>query len=172
MKTNATLAHHHDDTVIIPALGQQLCLLGFDMEPQAMPMGTYFNAPTVDLDSYSRIIVCMSGKDSIASLLTLIEQGADMSRVELWHHRVDGASEDGLMDWAFNDSYMEQLAKAFNLPSISRGFRVGSRAKCSRRIPTASHISSKPPMESSPWSGTSREPRREHVGDFPSRVRA
>lgn len=116
MKTNATLAHHHDDTVIIPALGQQLCLLGFDMEPQAMPMGTYFNAPTVDLDSYSRIIVCMSGKDSIASLLTLIEQGADMSRVELWHHRVDGASEDGLMDWAFNDSYMEQLAKAFNLP--------------------------------------------------------
>lgn len=116
MKTNASLAHHHDDTVIIPALGQQLCLLGFDMEPQAMPMGTYFNAPTVDLDSYSRIIVCMSGKDSIASLLTLIEQGADMSRVELWHHRVDGASEDGLMDWAFNDSYMEQLAKAFNLP--------------------------------------------------------
>jgi hypothetical protein len=83
MTTNATLAHHHDDTVIIPALGQQLCLLGFDMEPQATPMGTYFNAPTVDLDSYSRIIVCMSGKDSIASLLTLIEQGADMSKVDL-----------------------------------------------------------------------------------------
>lgn len=116
MNAKTNLAHLIDDAVIIPSLGQQLCLMGFEQEPIAQAVGTYFDAPTVDLDSYDRIVVCMSGKDSIACLLALIEQGADMSRVEIWHHAVDGKEGSTLMDWAFNDSYMEKLAAAFGLP--------------------------------------------------------
>ena len=110
-------SHHHDDAVIIPALGQQLNLMGFDPAPAAQAVGRYFDAPTVDLNSYDHIVICSSGgKDSIACLLTLIEQGVDMNRVELWHHAVDGKVERGLMDWAFTDSYMEKFAEAFKLP--------------------------------------------------------
>lgn len=116
MIASAKIAHQYDDSVIIPALGQQLSLMGFEPEPIAQAVGTYFDAPTIDLNFYDRIILCTSGKDSLACLLTLIEQGADMSRVELWHHKVDGESTHGLMDWRCNDDYMIKLGEAFNLP--------------------------------------------------------
>lgn len=117
MNASAKIAHRYDDTVVIPALGQQLSLLGFEPEPIAQAVGTYFDAPTIDLDGYDHIIVCSSGgKDSIACLLALIEQGADMKKVELWHHNVDGREGSQLMDWRFIDSYMEKYAEAFNLP--------------------------------------------------------
>jgi hypothetical protein len=87
LNSKASLAHLYDDAVIIPALGQQLNLLGFEPEPISLAVGTYFDAPSIDLDSYDHIIVCISGKDSIACLLAMIEQGVDMSKVELSHHR-------------------------------------------------------------------------------------
>jgi hypothetical protein len=96
--------------------------MGFEVEPAALLAGPYFDAPTVDLESYSRIIVCLSGKDSVACLLacllTLIEQGADMSRLELWHHAVDAGHPNGLMDWTFNDGFVEKFAEAFNVPCV------------------------------------------------------
>lgn len=116
MNGSAKIAHQYDDAVIIPALGQQLSLMGFEPEPIAQAVGAYFDAPSIDLGIYDHIIVCVSGKDAIASLLTLIEQGADMSKVELWHHLADGQEGSRLFDWAFMDSYMEKLAEAFNLP--------------------------------------------------------
>ena len=116
MNAKAKLAHQFDDAVIIPALGQQLNF-GFEPDPIAQAVGSYFDAPTIDLDDYDRIVVCASGgKDSIACLLALIELGVDMSVVELWHHRVDGNEGSTLMDWSFIDSYMTQFAQAFNVP--------------------------------------------------------
>ncbi|MFO6996405.1 phosphohydrolase [Pseudomonas aeruginosa] len=117
MLQTAERAHSLDDRIVIPALGQQLTLLGFEPEPQLQAEGTYFDAPTVDLGSYDHIVLCASsGKDSIACLLALIEQGVDLARVELWHHRVDGHEGSTLMDWTFIDSYMEQFAAAFGVP--------------------------------------------------------
>lgn len=78
---------------------------------------TYFHAPEVDLDKYDHIIVCHSGgKDSWASILTLLDQGADRSKIELWHHDVDGREGSHLMDWLFMADYNRKLAEALNLP--------------------------------------------------------
>ncbi|MFL9611103.1 phosphoadenosine phosphosulfate reductase family protein [Methylobacillus sp. Pita2] len=56
------------------------------------------------------------GKDSIASLLHLLDLGVDRSRIELWHHDVDGREGSTLMDWPFMADYNRKLAAAFNLP--------------------------------------------------------
>ncbi len=70
-----------------------------------------------DLDSYDTFIVAFSGgKDSIACVLHLIEQGVDCSKIELWHHDVDGREGSNLMDWPVTEDYCRQFAKAFNLP--------------------------------------------------------
>lgn len=84
----------------------------------------------MDLTSYDTIIVTFSGgKDSLACLLHLLEEekrlGVDLrSKIELWHHDVDGESEDGLMDWPVTASYCEAVANEFRLP-IYFSWKVG-----------------------------------------------
>lgn len=66
----------------------------------------------VNLDSYDYIIaLCSGGKDSIACILDLIDRGVDLSRVELWHHSIDG-KEGGRMkfDWPCTEAYCEAFA--------------------------------------------------------------
>lgn len=112
------MTHSYDDLIVIPKLGRQLGLnLGNAMPQNNLAHGVYFSAPTVDLDAYDRIVLCISGgKDSIASLLNLIDQGVDFNRIELWHHDVDGREGSTLMDWPFMADYNRKLAAAFELP--------------------------------------------------------
>lgn len=71
-----------------------------------------------NFEEYSRICVAHSGgKDSMACLLHLIDLGAPLSKIELHHHCVDGEGEESeLMDWPCTHSFMEAIAKAFNIP--------------------------------------------------------
>lgn len=72
-----------------------------------------------DLDSYDYVIVALSGgKDCLACLLHLIEEGVPLSKIELWHHSVDGRGDDAnpLFDWPVTESYCEKLAEAFGIP--------------------------------------------------------
>lgn len=78
-----------------------------------------------DLKEYDRYLVCFSGgKDSVACFLHLLDEGVDKSKIELHHHRVDGHPDDdqgkspahGLFDWPCTDSYVEEFAKAFDVP--------------------------------------------------------
>lgn len=75
------------------------------------------STPTVDLDSYDRIVVAFSGgKDSTACFLQLLELGVDLSKVELWHHEIDGREGSDLMDWVCTPDYCRQFAKQFGVP--------------------------------------------------------
>jgi 3'-phosphoadenosine 5'-phosphosulfate sulfotransferase (PAPS reductase)/FAD synthetase len=63
------------------------------------------------------------GKDSIATVLSLLEMGVLKSQIELHHHDVDGSSEK-LWDWQCTESYCKAFAKAFDLP-IYFSYRYG-----------------------------------------------
>lgn len=66
---------------------------------------------------YDHIIVCLSGgKDSIAAYLRLVDMGVDKSKVEFWHHDVDGQEGSSLMDWAFMRDYCRQLGEELGVP--------------------------------------------------------
>jgi 3'-phosphoadenosine 5'-phosphosulfate sulfotransferase (PAPS reductase)/FAD synthetase len=73
---------------------------------------------TPDLDSYDTIIVAFSGgKDSLACALTLLENGADKSKMELWHHDIDGREDDEhFMDWPVTADYCRAVGKALGIP--------------------------------------------------------
>lgn len=70
----------------------------------------------IDIHSYDTAIVMMSGgKDSMACLLFLLEQGFSKSNIEIWHHEVDG-KESSLMDWPVTPAYCKAVAEAFDIP--------------------------------------------------------
>lgn len=72
--------------------------------------------PTPDLQSYDRFVVAFSGgKDSIASLLTLLDAGVSASRIECYHHDVDGAGP-GFMDWPCTTAYCQAVTRALDIP--------------------------------------------------------
>ena len=76
---------------------------------------------TVDPKSFDDVIVFFSGgKDSIACVLLLLEQGI---KPELWHHDVDGKGEN-FFDWPCTTGYVNMFAKAFDLP-VSHSWREG-----------------------------------------------
>lgn len=69
-----------------------------------------------DLGSYSKILVAFSGgKDSLASVLYLLDRGVPRERIELWHHDVDGREGSTLMDWPVTRSYCQAIADALGL---------------------------------------------------------
>lgn len=108
----------YDDAMIIPGLGRQLELMfPGGIEPSKASAEAYYSAPSIDIDHYDRIVLCMSGgKDSIACLLHLIDIGVDVGRIELWHHDVDGREGSTLMDWPFMADYNRKLANTFGVP--------------------------------------------------------
>lgn len=71
----------------------------------------------MDFRSYDYIIVAFSGgKDSEACVLHLLEAGVPASRIELWHHDVDGREGSTLMDWPVTASYCKAFADALGIP--------------------------------------------------------
>lgn len=71
-----------------------------------------------NLNSYDHVIIAFSGgKDSMASLLHVLDEGVSRERIELWHHCIDGREGNGrLMDWPVTESYCEAIADAFDMP--------------------------------------------------------
>lgn len=69
-----------------------------------------------DIHQYDFYIVLFSGgKDSTASFLRLLDLGIPTTKIELWHHLVDGKGGH-LMDWECTEDYCRQFARAFKIP--------------------------------------------------------
>ncbi|KKL75793.1 hypothetical protein LCGC14_2051370 [marine sediment metagenome] len=79
--------------------------------------GTVATSLAGDLANYDKIVVYFSGgKDSLACLLHLFEQGVPAEKIELWHHEIDGREGSTLMDWPITPDYCRKVAEAFNIP--------------------------------------------------------
>jgi 3'-phosphoadenosine 5'-phosphosulfate sulfotransferase (PAPS reductase)/FAD synthetase len=73
----------------------------------------------MEYNDYDRILVAFSGgKDSVACVLHLLQQGVDRAKIELHHHLVDGREGSTLMDWPVTESYCQAFASAFGLPLL------------------------------------------------------
>ena len=65
---------------------------------------------------YDRFVVAFSGgKDSIGSLLTLLDAGISPNRIDCYHHDVDGDGP-GFMDWPCTTSYCRAVTDALGVP--------------------------------------------------------
>ena len=89
--------------------------------------------PEVDFNSYDKIIVTFSGgKDSTALFLYLLDNKVPKSKIELWHHEVDGREEKRLMDWPVTKAYCDAFAKAFGVPIYYSWKKFGFRGEMLR----------------------------------------
>ncbi len=69
------------------------------------------------LEEYDLIVVLFSGgKDSTACYYKLLELGVPKSKIELWHHDIDGGHPTRNMDWRCTQSYVRSFAEAEGVP--------------------------------------------------------
>jgi len=86
----------------------------------------------LDLESYDYALVCSSGgKDSVASMLWLIETGFPLEKIELHHQLVDGP-DSKLMDWPVSKSYVDKLGDAFGIPTFHSWRKGGFEREMNR----------------------------------------
>jgi 3'-phosphoadenosine 5'-phosphosulfate sulfotransferase (PAPS reductase)/FAD synthetase len=99
----------------------------------------------IELTSYDRIIVaCSGGKDSLAALLHLLECGASVERMELWHHDVDGQGPS-FMDWPSTTPYVHAVANHFEIPCYLSWREGGLNGEILRDgVPTAAVLCETP----------------------------
>ena len=65
------------------------------------------------LEEYDLIIILFSaGKDSAAAFYKMLELGVPKSKIEIWHHDIDGGHPSRQMDWPVTQSYIRAFAAA------------------------------------------------------------
>jgi hypothetical protein len=75
--------------------------------------------------AYDFILIAFSGgKDSLWCLLYLLALGVPPSRIELWHHLIDGNEGSDLMDWPCTTAYCEAVARAVGVP-LYKSWHIG-----------------------------------------------
>lgn len=81
--------------------------------------------PAIDWDTMDVVICCISGgKDSIASVFAVLDEGCPREKIVLVHQRVDGDPTDNranapnalLFDWPITDRYVKEFAAHMGIP--------------------------------------------------------
>lgn len=68
------------------------------------------------LEEYDLIVVLISGgKDSIATYFKLRELGVPKSKIEFWHHDIDGGNPERHMDWHCTQSYARKCMQVLRI---------------------------------------------------------
>lgn len=95
--------------------------------------------PQLNLNDYDLFAIAFSGgKDSICSLLALLEAGVDPNKIELHHHLVDDHEGSTLFDWPCTEDYCRKLAGAFGFPIYFSWLEGGlERELCRQDAPKA-----------------------------------
>lgn len=114
-------------------------------------MKTYAGLTKEQLDSYDYFIVAFSGgKDSEASFLHLLDCGVPKSKVELWHHAIDGMNDERFMDWPVTENYCEQFAKRFEVPLYYSCREGGFKAEMLRENKLTNRVLFEVPVADNP----------------------
>ena len=127
----------------------------FNITDAPDPRDAYFK--TLDILSYDHYLVMHSGgKDSVSSFLWLLEQGVPRSKIEIFHHRVDGApDEPRVFDWPVTDAYMRANPQA--------GIACAAGASALLRLTLLASVAALAPTASSPtrtnWPPSARSTR-------------
>lgn len=80
-------------------------------------MKNVFLPELLPLEDYDLIVVLLSGgKDSITCYYKLRELGVPKSKIELWHHDIDGGHPSRRMDWRCTHNYVKAFAEAEGVP--------------------------------------------------------
>ncbi len=85
------------------------------------------SSEVLPLGQYDKVIIAFSGgKDSLASVLDVLDSGVPAEKIVLWHHHVDGTpgQSDGLMDWPVTEGYCRSVAEALGV-SIKFSWKDG-----------------------------------------------
>lgn len=73
-------------------------------------------------EDYDLVIVAFSGgKDSLAALLHLIDDGCPREKIQLWHHEIDGVGGERFMDWPITASYCQAVGDALGVRVLFNG---------------------------------------------------
>lgn len=98
---------------------------------------SYVNDEAIpNLSSYERIVCFFStGKDSLATVLHLLELGVPASKIELHHHNVDGdpAHGEGLMDWPVTLAYGQAVARHLGMEFVTSWREGGIEREMNRK---------------------------------------
>lgn len=70
--------------------------------------------PLEDYDLFA--ILLSGGKDSIACYYKLLELGVPKSKMEFWHHDIDGGHPSRRMDWRCTQNYVKSFSEAEGVP--------------------------------------------------------
>ncbi len=89
-----------------------------EKKPEPAPMGVKPNTTEIlPLEQYDRVIVSFSGgKDSVALVLHMLEQGVPKEKIEIWHQAIDGEpGSPTFMDWPVTDAYVRAFGEAMGI---------------------------------------------------------
>jgi DNA sulfur modification protein DndC len=99
---------------------EQLAMTALLSLPQVQPLATCKpdSRTLLPLENYDHVLVSFSGgKDSLATVLSLLEQGVSPDRIQLWHQCVDGqvGVDQPFADWPCTEAYVREVGKSLGI---------------------------------------------------------